>query len=70
MFRQGIMFLLAAGQVFYENPNDIHSVSMNASDTEPARILVYFLTAEGAPITEPVASTSVRYPVVRFRSVH
>jgi len=28
---------------------------MNASDTEPARILVYFLKAEGAPITEPAA---------------
>jgi quercetin dioxygenase-like cupin family protein len=46
---------LTAGQVFYENPNDIHSVSMNASDTEPAKILVYFLKVEGAPITEPAA---------------
>jgi quercetin dioxygenase-like cupin family protein len=46
---------LTAGQIFYENPNDIHSVSMNASDTEPARILVYFLKEKGAPITEPAA---------------
>lgn len=44
---------LTAGEVFYENPADIHSVSMNASDTEPARILVYFLKENGAPITEP-----------------
>lgn len=44
---------LTAGQVFYENPDDIHSVSMNASDTEPARILVYFLKKNGAPITVP-----------------
>ena len=44
---------LTAGQVFYENPNDIHSVSMNASDTEPARILVYFLKEKGAPVTQP-----------------
>lgn len=44
---------LTAGQVFHENPNDIHSVSMNASETEPARILVYFLKEKGAPATEP-----------------
>jgi quercetin dioxygenase-like cupin family protein len=44
---------LTAGQIFYENPGDIHSVSMNASDAEPARILVYFLKEKGAPITEP-----------------
>lgn len=44
---------LTAGQVFYENPSDIHSVSMNASDAEPARILVYFLKEKGVPITEP-----------------
>lgn len=48
---------LTAGQVFYENPNDIHSVSMNASDTEPARILVYFLKEKSAPITEPAAQS-------------
>lgn len=46
---------LTVGQVFYENPNDVHSVSMNASDTEPARILVYFLKEKGAPTTEPAA---------------
>jgi quercetin dioxygenase-like cupin family protein len=44
---------LPAGRVFYETPHDIHSVSMNASDTEPARILVYFLKEKGAPITVP-----------------
>ena len=44
---------LTAGQVFYETPDDVHSVSMNASDTEPAKILVYFLKEKGAPITEP-----------------
>jgi quercetin dioxygenase-like cupin family protein len=44
---------LSVGQVFYETPDDIHSVSMNASDTEPARILVFFLKEKGAPATEP-----------------
>jgi quercetin dioxygenase-like cupin family protein len=44
---------LSVGKVFYETPDDIHSVSMNASDTEPARILVFFLKEKGAPATEP-----------------
>lgn len=41
------------GDVFYETPDDIHSVSMNASDTEPAKILVFFLKEKGAATTEP-----------------
>ena len=45
---------LHPGDVFYENPNDIHSVSTNASETEPATILVYFLKEKGAASTEPV----------------
>ena len=44
---------LHPGDVFYENPNDIHSVSMNASETEPATFLVYFLKPEGAAPTVP-----------------
>lgn len=44
---------LGPGDVFYENPDDIHTVSMNASDTEPATILVYFLKQKGAATTEP-----------------
>ncbi len=44
---------LVAGQTFYESPKDIHSVSRNASDTEPAKILVVFIKDEGAPMTVP-----------------
>lgn len=44
---------LSAGEMFYEAPDDIHSVSMNASDTEPAKILVFFLKEKGAPASEP-----------------
>lgn len=43
---------LGPGEVFYENPDDIHSVSRNASATEPAKILVFFLKEKGAPTTE------------------
>jgi quercetin dioxygenase-like cupin family protein len=44
---------LGPGEIFYESPADIHTVSMNASDTEPAKILVYFLKEKGAASTEP-----------------
>ena len=44
---------LGVGQTFYETPGDIHSVSRNASDTEPAKILVVFIKVEGAPMTVP-----------------
>jgi len=46
---------LHPGDVFYESPADIHTVSMNASDTEPAKILVYFLKEKGAASTEPAS---------------
>ena len=44
---------LHPGDIFYETPNDIHSVSTNASETEPATILVYFLKEKGAAATVP-----------------
>jgi len=45
---------LAAGETFYERPDDIHSVSKNASQTRPARILVFFIKDTGAPASVPV----------------
>ncbi len=44
---------LVAGQTFYETPDDIHSVSRNASETQPAKILVFFIKMKGAPASEP-----------------
>ena len=44
---------LVAGQTFYESPNDIHSVSRNASATKSAKILVFFIKKIGAPASEP-----------------
>jgi quercetin dioxygenase-like cupin family protein len=44
---------LTEGQTFYESPADIHAVSRNASDTQPARILVFFVKEIGAPATVP-----------------
>ncbi len=45
---------LVAGQTFYESPSDIHSVSRNASDTEPAKILVFFIKMKNAAMSEQV----------------
>lgn len=49
----GELQTLGPGDVFYETPGDIHSVSKNASETEPAKILVFFLKEKGAATTEP-----------------
>ncbi len=40
---------LVVGEIFYETPDDIHAISMNASDTEAAKILVFFLKKSDAP---------------------
>lgn len=40
-----------AGDTFYESPTDIHTVSRNASETEPAKLLVFYVKTKGAPQT-------------------
>jgi quercetin dioxygenase-like cupin family protein len=42
---------LGPGQTFYESPEDVHAVSRNASNTEPAKILVFFVKNKDAPST-------------------
>ena len=44
---------LGPGQTFYESPEDVHTVSRNASATKPAKFLVFFVKQKGAPITVP-----------------
>lgn len=41
---------LTPGQTFYEGPNDLHVVGRNASQTDKARFLVFFVKDKGAPI--------------------
>lgn len=41
------------GQMFMETPNQLHRVSRNASQTEPARFLAILLTEKGAPMVKP-----------------
>ena len=45
---------LGPGQSFYENPNDIHVVSRNASTTKPAKFLVFLIHKKGTPLVIPV----------------
>jgi quercetin dioxygenase-like cupin family protein len=45
---------LGPGQTFYEGPNDIHTVSRNASNTKPAKFVVFFLKEKDAPLLIPV----------------
>ena len=45
----GERVVLKAGGIFYELPSDEHVVSANASDTAPAKILVFMLQDEAAP---------------------
>ncbi|HLA73510.1 MAG TPA: cupin domain-containing protein [Steroidobacteraceae bacterium] len=47
---------LGVGQTFYENPADVHVRSENASKTEPARLLVFFVKNSGAAATRPAAA--------------
>jgi quercetin dioxygenase-like cupin family protein len=49
---------LKPGETYYEGPTDIHVVGRNASSSKPARFVVVFLKAKGAPILTPVEEGS------------
>jgi quercetin dioxygenase-like cupin family protein len=41
------------GQTFYEAPGQLHAVSANASQSEPAKVLAVIVAESGKPITVP-----------------
>jgi len=45
---------LKSGETFYEGPDDVHVVGRNASKTEPAKFVVFFVKDKDAPILVPV----------------
>ena len=49
---------LTPGQTFYEGPNDIHTVGRNASNTKPAKFIVFLVKDKGAPVLVPVNPTA------------
>ena len=52
--RGGKEMTLGPGETFYESPDDVHSVSRNASTTKPARFLVFFVKDKDKPLSTPV----------------
>ena len=50
---QGPETVLAKGQTFYEAPGQLHAVSANASQTEPAKVLAFIVLESGKPVTVP-----------------
>ena len=50
---QGSETVLTKGQTFYEAPGQLHAVSANASQTEPAKVLAFIVAESGKPITVP-----------------
>jgi quercetin dioxygenase-like cupin family protein len=51
--RGGKELTLRPGQSFYEDPNDIHVVSRNASSTDPAKFIVFLIHKKGDPLVIP-----------------
>lgn len=51
--RGGKQVTLSPGQTFYEGPNDVHIVGRNASQTKPAKFVVFLVKDKGAPILIP-----------------
>ncbi len=51
--RGGKEVTLTPGQTFYEGPDDVHVIGRNASQTKPAKFLVFFVKDKGAPILVP-----------------
>jgi quercetin dioxygenase-like cupin family protein len=50
----GKQVTLGPGQTFYESPEDIHTIGRNASNTKPAKFLVFFVKDKGAPALIPL----------------
>ena len=51
--RGGKEMTLKPGETFYEGPNDVHVVGRNASQTKPAKFVVFFVKDKGAPVLVP-----------------
>jgi quercetin dioxygenase-like cupin family protein len=51
--RGGKETILTPGQSFYEGPDDVHVVGRNASQTKPAKFVVFLVKDKGAPALVP-----------------
>ena len=53
LVRGGKEVTLTPGQTFYEGPSDVHVVGRNASQTKPAKFVVFLVKDKGAPVLVP-----------------
>ena len=51
--RGGKEVTLTPGQTFYEGPSDVHVVGRNASQSKPAKFVVFLVKDKGAPVLVP-----------------
>ena len=51
--RGGKVVTLTPGQTFYEGPDDVHVIGRNASQTKPAKFVVFLVKDKGAPVLVP-----------------
>jgi len=51
--RGGKEVTLTEGQTFFEGPDDVHMVGRNASDTQPAKFIAFFVKDKGAQAVMP-----------------
>ena len=51
--RGGKEVTLTPGETFYEGPDDVHVIGRNASQTKPAKFVVFFVKDKGAPVLVP-----------------
>ena len=49
--------LYSAGEGFYEAPNGVHAVSANASLTQPAKLIAYFICDQDGPLSVNVPAS-------------
>jgi quercetin dioxygenase-like cupin family protein len=45
--------MLNAGDTFYENPQDVHPIGRNVSNTKSAKLIVFFVKNQNAPLALP-----------------
>ena len=51
--KEGAAVTLHEGQSFFEGPEDVHLVGRNASTTEPARFIAFFVKNRTTPFVTP-----------------
>ena len=51
--KDGKQVTVGPGQTFYESPDDVHVVGRNASETKPAKFIVFFVKDKETPLLSP-----------------